>query len=142
MCVGQLRAVALLACCKFIQVLVKVFLGGVLKSSAVAGPASYGQLVSERVRGVLVLELWPTDFALNTRASTSQRPLHVLWHPRVSAFGETQFGIAGMEQVRARDASRWVAQRWLCEPKSYEQVLNELRAIEELRPREIRGGAR
>lgn len=46
----------------------------------------YGQLVSGWVKGVLVLELWPVDFPLNTRASTSKRPLHTLWHPRVSAF--------------------------------------------------------
>lgn len=131
--------------CTFIQVLVKVFLGyeaGVAKAAAAAGPAIFGQLVSERVKGVLVLELWPVDFPLNTRASTSQRPLHTLWHPRVSAFSETQFGISGMERLPAGKAFRWVAQRWLCEPKVYQDVLNELRAAERLRPRELRGGAR
>lgn len=107
-----------------------------------AGPALYGQLVSGWVRGVLVLELWPVDFPLNTRASSSKRPLHTLWHPRVSAFLETQFGISGMERLPAGDAGRWVAQRWLCEPKAYQDAVNELRANEQLRPREIRGGGR
>lgn len=122
-----------------------MFLGyesGVAKPSTTTGPAVYGQLVSGWVQGVLVLELWPVDFPLNTRASTSHRPLHILWHPRVSAFLATQFGISGMERLPSGNRWRWVAQRWLCEPKTYEEVQREERACEAMRPREVRGGAR
>jgi hypothetical protein len=127
-------------------VLVKVFLGyeaGVCKPSTMAGPAVFAEMVSERVKGgILVLELWPFDFPLNTRASTPLQPLHTLWHPRVSAFLATQFGISGIERLPVGRRWRWVAQRWLCEPKTHQDVLNELRATEVMRPREARGGAR
>lgn len=112
------------------------------KPSAMAGPAMYGQLVSGWVKGVLVLEMWPVDFPLNTRAGTSSRPLHTLWHPRVSVFLETQFGISGLERLLVGSASRWVAQRWLCEPRSHQDAVNELRTLEQLRPRELRERAR
>jgi hypothetical protein len=120
--------------------LVKVFLGyeaGVAKPTAMTEPAVFGQLVSERVKGVLVLELWPVDFPMNTRAITSQQPLHTLWHPRVSAFLEAQFGLSGMERLPVGKRWRWVAQRWLCEPKTYQDMLKELRLLEQLKPREI-----
>ena len=120
--------------------LVKVFLGyegGVAKLTAMTEPAVFGQLVSEQVKGVLVLELWPVDFPMNTRARTSQLPLHTLWHPRVSAVLETQFGLSGMERLPLGKRWRWVAQRWLCEPRTYQDVLNELRLREQLEPREI-----
>ena len=102
-------------------VLVKVYLGyqaGVAKPTSTHGEPVYGQLVSEWVNGVMVLELWPFDFPLNTKASTTVQPLHVLWHPRVSVFVATQFGISGMERLPVGRRWRWVAQRWFCEPEA------------------------
>lgn len=122
-------------------VLVKVYLGyeaGVAKPTASHGAPVYGQLVSERVRGVLLLELWPVNFPLNTKASTTVQPLHALWHPRVSVFLPTQFGISGMERLPIGKQWRWVAQRWLCEATTSDGILNELQAAEAGRPREIR----
>lgn len=117
--------------------------GGVAKPSASSGTPVHGQLVSERVKGVLVLELWPFDFPLNTKASTTVKPLHSLWHPRVSVFLATQFGVSGMERVPAGRGWRWVAQRWLCQPRSFQDIMNELHAAESGRPHEVpqRAGA-
>jgi hypothetical protein len=126
-------------------VLVKVYLGyqaGVAKPTATHGEPVYGQLVSEWVNGVMVLELWPFDFSLNTKASTTVQPLHVLWHPRVSVFVATQFGISGMERLPVGRRWRWVAQRWFCEPKTLADILNELTANEARKPREIRPALR
>ena len=107
-----------------------------------AGPPAYGQLISERVKGLQVLELWACDFPLNTRASTHLAPLHTLWKPQLSVFLESQFGMTGMERVPAGNRWRWVAQRWLCEPKSLREMKAELHAVHSQRPREIRGGER
>ena len=131
--------------CIFVQVLVKIYLGyeaGVAKPAAMGGPPIYGQLVSERVKGLQVLELWAYDFPLNTRAATDLKPLHVLWKPQLSVFLETQFGLTGMERVPAGSRWRWVAQRWLCEPKSLRDILDELRAVQAMKPGEIRGDTR
>jgi hypothetical protein len=120
--------------------LVKVFLGyaaGIAKPTAMTGPPVFGQMVSEHVRGVLVVELWPVDFALNTRASTTHTPLHTLWHPRVSAFLDAQFGVSGMERLPLGAGWRWVAQRWLCEPRSLASIQSELRSLAKSSPREI-----
>ena len=97
----------------------------------------YGQLVSERVKGVQYLELWPFDFPLNTKASTQLQPLHCLWKPQISVFLVTQFAISGMERLPAGQRWRWVAQRWLCEPMTLSSILHELHAAEQLKPREI-----
>jgi len=129
-----------LAYCTFIQVLVKVFLGyeaGVAKPTSMSGAPVYGQLVSERVKGVQYLELWPFDFPLNTKASTQLQPLHCLWKPQVSVFLVTQFAISGMERLPAGSRWRWVAQRWLCEPMTLSSILNELHTAELLKPKEI-----
>lgn len=118
----------------------KVFLGyeaGVTKPVATSGAPVYGQLVSDRVKGVQYLELWPFDFPLNTKASTQLQPLHCLWKPQVSVFLVTQFAISGMERLPAGRQWRWVAQRWLCEPMTLSSILNELRTAEHLRPKEI-----
>lgn len=128
------------AYCTFIQVLVKVFLGyeaGVAKPTATYGQPVYGQLVSERVKGIQYLELWPFDFPLNTKASTQLQPLHCLWKPQVSVFLVTQFAISGMERLPAGSRWRWVAQRWLCEPMTLSSILNELHTAELLKPKEI-----
>jgi hypothetical protein len=51
-------------------------------------------------------------------------------------------GLTGMERVPAGSRWRWVAQRWLCEPKSLRDILDELRAVQALKPRELRGDTR
>jgi hypothetical protein len=116
-------------------VLVKVYFGyvdGVANRSTCAGQPAYGQLVSERVRGVQRLELWPVDFPMNTKTTTTITPAR-LWRPEVSVVLEHAIAFSGLEQVRRR----WVAQRWFCEPKSAADIDAELRASESCRPREI-----
>jgi hypothetical protein len=121
-------------------VLLKVYLGygaGVANPTATHGTPVSGQVVSEWVRGVLVLQLWPFDFPLNTKASTNVQPLHELWHPRVSTFLATQFGISGMERLSVCGRCQWVAQRWLCEATTNSGILNALQAADAGKPREI-----
>lgn len=121
--------------------LAQVYLGyfeGVAKSSASHGKPLYGQLVSERHQGVETVQLWPFDFPLSAKASATIKPMHTLWKPQVSVFLETQFAISGMERVEAGRRWRWVAQRWLCTPRTLESILRELQADEMRRPHEIR----
>jgi hypothetical protein len=96
------------------------------------GPLLYGQLVTERVRGMQRLELWPVDFPMNTKATTTVEP-HCLWKPEVSAVLEYGFAFSGLERV----GRRWVAQRWFCEPCAPADILRDLREEELRRPREI-----
>lgn len=121
-------------------VLVKVFLGysnGVAHTSVSAAPAVYGQLVSERVKGILLLELWPWDFPMNTRASTTTAPLQVLWKPEVSVVLELCVAFTGLERLRAGQRWRWLAQRWYCEPKTHTDILREFQRSDMMRPREV-----
>jgi hypothetical protein len=97
-----------------------------------SGPRLYGQLVTERVRGLQRLELWPMDFAMNTKATTTVEP-QCLWKPEVSAILEHAFAFSGLERV----GQRWVAQRWMCEPCTHADIVRELREEELRRPREI-----
>jgi hypothetical protein len=116
-------------------VLVKVFFGyvdGVARPTVLSGPRLYGQLVTERVRGMQRLELWPADFPMNTRASTTVVP-HCLWKPELSVVLEDAFAFSGLERV----GRRWVAQRWMCKPCAPADVLRELRQVELRRRREI-----
>lgn len=93
---------------------------GVPLPSTWSQPAHFGQLFAERVRGVLRLELWPLEFAPNTKATTSVRPL-CLWRPEVTAVGDFGLSFTGLE----KDGGRWVAQRWLCEPRSLAALQKE-----------------
>jgi len=82
-----------------------------------SGPPSYGQLSSERVRGVLRLELWPLDFSGNTKGSTSVQP-RCLWRPEVTAVRDFGLAFTGVEKV----GRRWMVQRWMCEPKGLAEL--------------------
>jgi hypothetical protein len=97
-----------------------------------SGPPLYGQLVTERVRGMQRLELWPVDFAMNTKATTTIEP-HCLWKPELSVILEHAFAFSGLERV----GRRWVAQRWMCEARAPADILRELREEERSQPREI-----
>jgi hypothetical protein len=105
---------------------------GVVKPSVWSGPAQYGELVSQQVRGRQRLELWPLDFPMNTVATATTQP-QCLWRPEVSAVLEAGVVFSGLEKVRRR----WVAQRWLCEPRTRADVTRELKADELCRPREV-----
>jgi hypothetical protein len=121
-------------------VLVKVFLGysdGVAYASVTAASPIYGQLVSERLEGIMLLQLWPWDFPMNTKASTTIEPLHVLWKPEVSVALESSIAFTGLERLRAGQRWRWLAQRWYCEPKTSTDILQEMRRVEIMRPREV-----
>jgi hypothetical protein len=116
-------------------VLVKVYFGyvdGVAKPSVWSGPPLYGELISQHVRSVHRLELWPLDFPMNTTASTTTQPL-CLWKPEVSAVVDTAVVFSGVEKVRRRR----VAQRWLCEPRTRADITRETNAEELCRPREV-----
>lgn len=86
-----------------------------------------GQVESITVNGALVLQLWPHDFAMNTRYGARARPLHELWHAQLSVVLTAEFAVMGMERLReAGGRSRWVAQRWVCEPMSLARIQQEL----------------
>jgi hypothetical protein len=63
--------------------------------------------------------------------------LDKLWKPELSVVLAAQLAFSGMERRPAGKAWRWVAQRWLCQPKSMADVLFELQAADARRPREI-----
>lgn len=48
-------------------------------------------------------------FPLNTKASSTVQPLHARWHPGVSVFLDTHFGIFGMERLPVGRHWRWVS---------------------------------
>lgn len=94
-------------------------------------PAVYGQLLTEEARGVTVAHLWPYDFPLSARRNgTGVMPLATLWRPELSGVSHNQFALRGLEPVKAGRANRWVAQRWLCEPMTYQQIWEQLQADE------------
>lgn len=106
--------------------LAKVHLGydeGVALPSPEYGSPIYGQIVSEFVRGRQMLELWPFDFPMSAKQNTTVEPLRTLWRPQISGFMQTQFGISGLECLPVGKRHRWVAQRWLCEPMSYVEMM-------------------
>jgi hypothetical protein len=79
----------------------------------------FGQLYSDELRNLEVLHLWPLDFPMNTKASTTVRPL-TLWHPTCSGVTISDIAFTGLERLRLPDGgSCWVFQRWLCEPMTY-----------------------
>lgn len=120
--------------------LVKVYFGyvdGVARPTVSSGPPVYGQLVTERVRGMQRLELWPADFPMNIKASTTIEP-RCLWKPEVSVILEHAIAFSGLERV----GRRWVAQRWFCEPRGPADILRELREDELRRPRETPSNVR
>jgi hypothetical protein len=77
-------------------------------------------MLSERVKGMEVVLLWPHDFAENTRASTTREPLASLWRPGFSGALTTSFALNGLEREGAGGSWRWHAQRWFCEPMTRE----------------------
>lgn len=118
-------------------VIVKVYLGyadGVAKPSVWSGPPLYGQMVSDNFRGIQRLELWPIDFPMHIKASTTNtvKPW-CLWKPEVSVVLENAVAFSGLERV----GRRWVVQRWMCEPTTVAQIGEELRDDEMRRPREV-----
>jgi hypothetical protein len=96
-------------------VFAKVHLGyrdGVALPTVHTSQPIYGNIVSDRVRGMHVLNLWPYDFPMNAKVETS-RPLAQLWRPQVSCFVQTECGLSGLERNRK---GQWLAQRWMVEP--------------------------
>lgn len=83
-----------------------------------AAPPIYGNMISERVRGLQVINLWPHTFPMNARTMDS-KPLAALWRPHVSGFLEMEFGLNGLE---CRASGQWVAQRWLIKPMTFAEI--------------------
>ncbi|MRD49363.1 hypothetical protein GHT07_18970 [Caenimonas koreensis DSM 17982] len=82
----------------------------------------FGQLYSDKVRHVDVLLLWPLDFATNTRASTTTKPLATLWRPTLSTVMVNEMSFGGFERVQLASRRRWMIQRWRCEPMTYQDA--------------------
>lgn len=113
------------------------YLGGVRLPSTFAAAAVYGNLFSDQVHGMTVLHLWPTDLAMNTRETTTRRPVASLWRPEVGAFLDTEFALRGLERIERGANVQWVAQRWYCRPMSFSDIQRELADVEARKPREI-----
>jgi hypothetical protein len=99
-------------------VLAKVHLGysnGVALATVHSAPPMFGNIISDRVRGIQVLQLWSHTFPMNAKTSES-RPMAALWRPVVSVFQETEIGLSGLER---RANGQWVAQRWMVQPMSF-----------------------
>ena len=123
------------ACTVYVAVRLCYREGAVIPGGTASAPL-YGQLESDFVRGRAVAELWPYDFAINTRATTDVRPLR-LWCPAFSGATTNAFGIGGLERVKLAGTWRWVAQRWYCEPTTYAGVVESIRLDRQhgIRPR-------
>lgn len=77
---------------------------------------------SDKIRDVEVLLLWPLDFAMNTRASTTTKPLATLWRPTFGGVMATEMAFGGFERFQIAGRRRWMIQRWKCEPMSYAEA--------------------
>jgi hypothetical protein len=107
-------------------VFVKIHLGyrdGVALPSVHASPPMYGNIVSERVKGLQVLNLWPYDFPMNAKVEGS-RPLAQLWRPHISGFMQAECGLSGLERNKR---GQWLAQRWMVHPMSAQDIERELK---------------
>lgn len=78
-----------------------------------------GNMLSEHVKGVLVLHLWPHDFPISARQGSAIKPLASLYRPSFTVAGPSAFGMTGLERG---PRGRWVAQRWHCEPTTYAEI--------------------
>jgi hypothetical protein len=106
-------------------VFAKVFLGyrdGLPRPSPQASQPLYGQVMSDWVRGVHVLHLWPYDFPLSAKEGSSTQPLATLWRPAISGVFQIAMAYSGLERLPAGNAWCWVAQRWLCGPMTYAAI--------------------
>ena len=102
----------------------RVFLGysdGSPLPTAYTGGPLYGNLLSETVRGLLVLHLWPYDFPMNARTGASE-PVASLWRPQVSAALQDGFAVSGLECQQKGGKPRWLAQRWMVEPVTFADI--------------------
>jgi hypothetical protein len=82
----------------------------------------FGQLYTDTIKSFDVLLLWPLDFPMNTRASTTTKPLATLWHPMLSVVVVNEMAFRGLERVQHAGCHRWMVQRWLCEPMDYQDA--------------------
>lgn len=82
----------------------------------------FGQLYTDTVRSIHVLLLWPLDFPMNTRASTTSKPVATLWRPVLSSVAVNEMAFRGFECAPLAGSRRWMIQRWLCEPMPYQDA--------------------
>ncbi len=76
-------------------------------------PALLGQVFTERIRGVLVVNLWQLHW---TETQTDKgTPLAVLWNPLFCGATYDSFIVSGLEAWQQGQVRRWYAQKWLCE---------------------------
>ena len=85
----------------------------------------YGQILSDRVQGVPVLQLWPHDYPISAKTEHS-RPLASLWRAQVSGVGQIDVSFTGLERQAWNGAARWFAQRWTCEPTTFAEIVKAL----------------
>jgi hypothetical protein len=79
----------------------------------------FGQLYTDTMHDVEVLLLWPLEFPMNTRATTTAEPLATLWRPVLSTVTVNEMSFRGLERVKLAGHQRWTMQRWCCQPSSY-----------------------
>ncbi len=76
-------------------------------------PTIVGQVFSERIRGALVLNLWPMHWS--ETQTDKGTPLAVLWNPEFCGATYDSFIVRGLEAWNHGKVRRWYAQKWLCE---------------------------
>jgi hypothetical protein len=108
----------------YAQVLLGYEKGAPLPGNGAMRPR-FGQVHSERLRNIEVLQLWPLEFPMNTRASTTTRPLATLWRPTLVEVRAFEIAFAGLERVEIAGSRRWTIQRWLCDPMTYADAVRK-----------------
>lgn len=91
---------------------------GVPLAGVHAAPPVFGKMISERVQGLQVINLWAHTFPMNARTK-DRTPLAALWRPQVSCFLDIEFALSGLER---RANGQWVAQRWMVEPMTFADI--------------------
>lgn len=106
---------------------VKVCLGydkGVPTPAHGAQRPVFGQLYSDWHKQREVVDLWPLDFHMNTKASTRVKPRR-LWRPEPAWVLHSEFAISGVERAEIAGRRVWVVQRWMITPMSFAQAQEE-----------------
>lgn len=98
---------------------------GVQNRVADAGDALLGRIYTEIRQGCTVAVLWPPDF-IEAAPRGTFRQVAELWAPDLSGIRDHKFSLVGIEKEPGGDRSRWVRQRWLCEPTTGLNIKREL----------------
>lgn len=109
-------------------VFVMVHLGytrGVQNHVPDAGDPLVGRIYTDVRKGFDIAVLWPPDFIESAPKGTF-RQVAELWAPTLSQIHGHRFALVGIEKEPGGERSRWVRQRWLCEPTTRIDITREL----------------